>query len=98
MKWTINYYNQSVKEDARMLPKSIKAKFEAIMDKILEHGLISAFPLPEQWEKDCLKFAPKGKKELQEECFALFLKIPLLYFMSLLKRQRRPPKKNLFGY
>lgn len=39
MKWTIHYYNQSVKEDSRDLPISIKAKFEAIMDKMIECGL-----------------------------------------------------------
>jgi len=38
MTWTIDYYNQSVYEAAKALPKLINAKFAAIMDKITEHG------------------------------------------------------------
>lgn len=38
MKWKIIYYNKSIKEDVRTLHKSILAKYEAILDKILAHG------------------------------------------------------------
>ena len=38
MTWTIDYYNQSVYEEAKALPKLINAKFAAIMDKMTEHG------------------------------------------------------------
>lgn len=71
-KWTIHYYNSSVKEEARTLPRAIKAKFEAILDKMLEHGPSWGSLLRELWEMDCLRSGRKGKKAMLEGCFARF--------------------------
>lgn len=55
MTWTIDYYNQSVYEEVKALPKLINAKFEAIMDKMTEHGRDLGMPLPNFLEKVFLK-------------------------------------------
>jgi phage-related protein len=58
--WKINYYSQSVKKDESRLPLSIKAKFEAILDKMLEYGPDLGLPFTRAMGKGLFEIRAKG--------------------------------------
>ncbi len=62
MKWIINYYNQSVCEDAKALPILLSAKFEAIMDKMTEHGPDLGMPFTKYFGKGLFEIRAKAQE------------------------------------
>ena len=60
MKWKITFYNQSVKDDSGELPPSIQAKFEAIMDKIVEYGPNLGMPFTRPFGGGLFEIRAKG--------------------------------------
>ena len=62
MKWTIDYYNQAVLDDAKALPKFIRAKFEAVMDKMVEYGPDLGLPFTKPMGKGLFEIRAKGQE------------------------------------
>lgn len=95
MNWKINYYNQSVKEDARALPKSIKAKFEAIMDKILEHGPNLGLPFTCPMGKGLFEIRAKGQEGIARGMFCIISRNTIVILHVFIKKTQATPKKEL---
>src|SRR3990167_5645698 len=95
MQWTIHYYNQSVKEDARSLPKSIKAKFEAIMDKMLEYGPDLGLPFTRAMGKGLYEIRAKGQEGIARGMFCTISKNTIVILHVFIKKTEATPKKEL---
>ena len=95
MKWKINYYNQSVREDARELPPSIKAKFEAIMDKMLEYGPDLGLPFTKAMGKGLFEIRAKGHAGIARGLFCTISKNTVVILHIFIKKTDATPKREL---
>ena len=95
MKWTINYYNQSVKKDACSLPKSIGAKFEAIMDKMLEYGPDLGLPFTRAMGKGLFEMRAKGQEGIARGMFCTISRNTIVILHVFIKKTEATPKKEL---
>jgi phage-related protein len=95
MQWTIHYYNQSVKEDTRVLPKSIKAKFEAIMDKMIEHGPDIGLPFTKAMGKGLFEIRAKAQEGIARGMFCTISGNTIVILHVFLKKTQATPKKEL---
>jgi phage-related protein len=95
MKWTIHYYNQSVKEDARALPKSLKAKFEAIMDQMVEHGADLGLPFTRAMGKGLFEIRAKAQEGIARGMFCTISKNNIVILHVFLKKTQATPKNEL---
>lgn len=95
MKWTIHYYNQSIKEDARALPKTIKAKFEAIMDKMLEYGCDLGLPFTRAMGQGLFEIRAKGQEGIARGLFCVISKNTIVILNVFIKKTNATPKKEL---
>ena len=95
MQWTIQYYNQSVKEDSRDLPISIKAKFEAIMDKMIEHGPDLGLPFTKAMGKGMFEIRAKSQEGIARGMFCTISGNTIVILHVFLKKTQATPKKEL---
>lgn len=95
MKWTIHYYNQSVKEDSRDLPISIKAKFEAIMDKMIECGPDIGLPFTKAMGKGLFEIRAKAQEGIVRGMFCTISKNTIIILHVFVKKTQTTPKKEL---
>ena len=95
MKWHINYYNQSVKEDSRALPILIKAKFEAIMDKMIEQGPDLGLPFTKAMGKGLFEIRAKAQEGIARGIFCTISGNTIVILHVFLKKTQATPKKEL---
>lgn len=95
MKWKFSYYNQSVKDDAGSLPKSIKAKFEAIMDKMLEYGSDLGLPFTRAMGKGLFEIRAKGQEGIARAMYCTISKNTIVILHVFIKKTETTPKKEL---
>ena len=95
MKWTIHYYNQSVKEDLRDLPKSIKAKFEAIMDKMIGCGPDIGLPFTKAMGNGLFEIRAKAQEGIVRGMFCTIAGNTIVILHVFLKKTHATPKKEL---
>ena len=95
MKWAIHYYNQSVKEDSRDLPKSIKAKFEAIMDKMVECGPDIGLPFTKAMGKGLFELRAKAQEGIARAMFCTLSGNTIVILHVFIKKTQATPKKEL---
>lgn len=62
MNWKIIYYSHKVKCDSARLHKSVKAKLEAIMDKMLEYGPDLGMPFTRPMGKGLFEIRAQGRE------------------------------------
>jgi phage-related protein len=94
MKWTINYYNESVNEDARTLPIKIKAKFEAIMDKMLEYGPDLGLPHTRAMGGGLFEIRAKGQEGIARGLYCTISKKTIVILHVFIKKTTATPKKE----
>lgn len=95
MQWTIHFYNQSVKEDSHALPKSIKPKFEAIMDKMIEHGPNLGLPFTKSMGKGLFEIRAKAQEGIARGMFCTISGNAIVILHIFLKKTQETPKKEL---
>ena len=95
MQWNVHYYNQSVKEDARSLPASIKAKFEAIMDKMVELGPELGPPFTKAMGKGLFEIRAKAHEGIARGLFCTLSKNTIVIVHVFIKKTQVTPKKEL---
>lgn len=95
MKWKIDFYNQSVKEKADQLPKSIKAKFEAIMDKILEYGPNLGMPFTRPMGKGLFEIRAKGQEGIARGLSCTISSNTVVILHVFIKKTEATPNKEL---
>lgn len=95
MKWTIDYYNESVLDDAKELPKLIKAKFEAIMDKIIEHGPDLGLPFTRPMGKGLFEIRAKGQEGIARGLFCTITENRVMILHVFVKKTEATPKQEL---
>lgn len=94
MKWKIIYYNQSVKDDTQALHQSIKAKFEAIMDKMLEYGPDLGLPFTKAMGKGLFEIRAKGHAGIARGLFCTISKNTIVILHVFIKKTQETPKKE----
>lgn len=95
MKWKINYYNQSVKNTAHALEKTIKAKFEAIMDKMLEYGSDLGLPHTRAMGEGLFEIRAKGQSGIARGLFCTISQKTIVILHIFIKKTEATPKKEL---
>lgn len=94
-KWKIEYFNQSVKDDAQRLHLSIKAKFEAIMDKMIEHGPDLGLPFTRAMGKGLFEIRAKGHAGIARGLFCTVTRNKIVILHVFIKKTNETPKKEL---
>ncbi len=94
-KWKITYYNQSVKDDAHHLPLSIKAKYEAILDKMIEHGPHIGLPFTKAMGKGLFEIRAKGQEGIARGFFCTISNNTIVILHVFIKKTEATPKKEL---
>ena len=95
MKWIIDYYNQSVFEDAKALPKLIRAKFEAIMDKIVKHGPDLGMPFTRAMGKGLFEIRAKAQEGIARGFYCTISGNRIVILHIFIKKTQATPKKEL---
>ena len=95
MKWIIDYYNQSVFDDSKALPKLIKAKFEAIMDKITEYGPDLGLPFTRAMGKGLFEIRAKAQEGIARGLFCTITGNRIIILHVFVKKTEATPKKEL---
>lgn len=95
MQWKIIYYNESVKKDARALHKTIKAKFEAIMDDIVELGPDLGLPYTRAMGKGLFEIRAKGQAGIARGFFCTISYHTVVILHIFIKKTEATPKKEL---
>lgn len=93
--WKINYYNQSVKKDEKNLPLSIRAKFEAILDKMMEYGSDLGLPFTRAMEKGLFEIRAKGQEGIARGFFCTISNNTIVILHIFIKKTEATPKKEL---
>jgi phage-related protein len=95
MKWKISYYNQSVVDDVRHLEKSVKAKYMAITDKMLEHGPNLGMPFTKSMGKGLFEIRAKGQAGIARGFFCTITKNTIMILHVFIKKTEATPIKEL---
>jgi phage-related protein len=95
IKWKITYYNQSVKDDAGNFPSSIKAKYEAILDKILEYGPNLGMPFTKPFGNGLFEMRAKGSAGIARGFFCTITNNTVVILHVIIKKTQATPKKEL---
>lgn len=91
----MHYYNQSVKEDLRSLPTSIKAKFLAIIDKMQENGPDLGLPFTRAMGHGLFEIRAKGQEGIARGMFCITKSRNILVLHIFVKKTQATPKKEL---
>ncbi len=89
------YYDKSAKEEASALPQSIKAKFEAIMDKMLEYGPDLGLPFTRAMGKSLFEIRAKGQAGIARGFFCTISNNTIVILHIFIKKTEATPKKEL---
>ena len=95
MKWKIAYYNNSVKDDHRDLEMTIKAKFEAILDKMLEYGPDLGLPFTRPMGKGLFEIRAKGQSGIARGFFCTIVSNTIVILHIFNKKAQKTPQKEL---
>lgn len=95
MKWTIHYYNLLVKEETKALPKSIKAKFIAIMDRMQAYGPDLGLPFTKAMGNGLFEIRAKGQEGIGRGMFCIMANHKILILHVFIKKTQATPKKEL---
>ena len=95
IKWKINFYNESVKEAVDRLQPTIKAKFEAIRDKMLEQGPDLGLPFTKAMGKGLFEIRAKGQSGIARGLFCTISNNTIVVLHVFIKKTESTPKKEL---
>jgi phage-related protein len=96
MTWTIDYYNQSVYEEAKALSKLINPKFEAIMDKMTEYGPDLGMPFTKSFGKGLCEIRAKAQEGIARGFYCTIKEGKIILLLHVfVKKNQATPKKEL---
>lgn len=95
MPWKIQFYNASVKEAVNKLHPTIKAKFEAIKDNMLEVGPNLGMPFTKAMGKGLFEIRAKGQAGIARGFFCTILDNSIVILHVFIKKTETTPKKEL---
>ena len=93
MNWKITFYNEKVKKQIRLLPIGIQTNLTYILELIEELGPNLGKPHTAPLGKGLFEIRAKGKEGIARSFFCTVQNKSLLYYIQLLKRAKRHPKK-----
>jgi len=95
MIWKIEFYNESVKESVKKLHPTIKGKFEAIREKILEEGPDIGMPFTKAMGKGIFEIRAKGQAGIARGLFCTIKNNTIIILHVFIKKTQKTPKKEL---
>ena len=95
MKWKVNFYNEAVKNDLRKIHPTIKAKFEAIKDRMLEEGPDLGLPYTRAMGKGLFEIRAKGQAGIARGLFCMISNNTIVILHVFIKKTENTPKKEL---
>ncbi len=95
MKWKVAYYNESVEKNVWQLEKSIKAKYLAIIDMILERGANLGMPFTKAMGKGLFEIRAKGQAGIARGFFCTIKNNTIVILHIFTKKTEKTPKKEL---
>ena len=95
MKWKINFYNETVKNMVNKLHPTIRAKFEAIRDAMLEHGPDIGMPFTRAMGKGLFEMRAKGQAGIARGFFCTVSSRTIIILHIFVKKTESTPQKEL---
>lgn len=95
MLWKINFYNTSVQYTVERLQPTIKAKFEAIKDMMLEHGPDLGLPHTKAMGRGLFEIRAKGHAGIARGFFCTISNHTIVILHVFIKKTQTTPKKEL---
>lgn len=95
MQWKIAYYNETVERDVHRLEKTIKAKYMAITDMMLEYGPNLGMPHTKAMGKGLFEIRAKGQAGIARGFFCTIANNTIIILHVFVKKTQATPKKEL---
>lgn len=95
MQWKIEYYNASVVKAVHELDISIKAKYMAITDKMLDAGPDLGLPFTRAMGKGLFEIRAKGQAGIARGFFCTTSNNTIVILHVFVKKTEATPKKEL---
>lgn len=95
MQWKIDYYNRSVKEAVDHLDKSIKSKFIAIVNTMLDEGPDLGMPFTKAMGSGLFEIRAKGHAGIARGFFCTIKNRKIVILHVFIKKTNKTPQKEL---
>jgi phage-related protein len=95
MNWIIAYYNKSVENDVHILEKTIKSKYMAITNMMLEFGPDLGMPHTKAMGKGLFEIRAKGQAGIARGFFCTISKNTIVILHVFIKKTESTRKKEL---
>ena len=95
MKYTIAYYNDSVQQNILNLPKSLKAKYVALTDRMEEYGGDLGMPHTKPLSGGLFELRLKSADGIARVFFCTVIHRKIIMLHSFIKKTQKTPKKEL---
>lgn len=95
MQWKITYYNELIERDVHRLEKTIKAKYMAVTDMMLEHGPNLGMPHTKAMGKGLFEIRVKGQAGIARGFFCTISNNTIVILHIFIKKTQATPKKEL---
>lgn len=95
MKWQIDFYSESVKQDTLSFPKKILAKTIYIMELIEELGPNLGKPYTDSFGDGLFEIRSKGEEGIGRSLFCYVKGREIVILHSFVKKSQKTPKKEL---
>lgn len=95
MKWQIEFYNETVKNETHSFPKKILAKLLHIFDLIEEFGHKLGKPYIDSFGDGLFEIRAKGQEGIGRSLFCYMSDKRIVILHSFVKKSQKTPKKEL---
>jgi len=95
MKWTIEYYSQSVQDWVNSLPVSIRAAYARLADLLVDFGFDLHFPHSRPMGNGLFELRPKGRGGIARVFYCFLEGKRILVLHGFVKKTEETPRKEL---
>ena len=95
MKWQIEFYSESVKQDTRLFPKKILAKVFHIFDMIEDLGPNLGKPHTDSFGGGLFEVRAKGEEGIGRSLFCYTKGKKIIILHSFVKKTQKTPKRDI---
>ena len=95
MEWHIYFYNEQVKEQIATLPKCLKARCLALLDRMRSDGANLGSPHTESIGDGLFELRVKAQEGIARAFFCTLVDKKIVILHSFIKKTQKTPKKEL---
>jgi phage-related protein len=95
MNWKITYYSFSVQQDIMSLPKTLRARYVRMTDRMLNFGAHLGEPHTKSMGDGLLELRLKGQEGIARVLYCTVIEKEIVMLHSFIKKQNKTPLKDL---